>query len=191
MRIRGSRVNEVFSTPNTVLLSTPPPDSDCRIRTKRLDLTPMVRAHAELMYPILADPSIYEFTGDSPPSSVFALADKYARWERRRSPDGEEIWLNWLVRERELAIAIGCAQATIVRTGAYVAWTIGTRWQRRGYASETARAIVSWLVTLGVFEIKACVNPGHTASQKVAYRAGLRRTNRLQHGEEVWVTSSE
>ena len=168
-----------------------PPDSDCWIHTRRLDLEPTLRHHAEQMYPILADLAIYELTGGSAPSSAAALADTYASRESRRSPDGKELWLNWIVRERSLAVAIGCAQATIIKTRAHLAWIIGTRWQRHGYASEAARAVVCWLETLGITDIRACVHPSHTASQKVAWRAGLRRTKLLHEGEDVWVNSSK
>ena len=170
----------------TSLPNLPTPSASW-IRTARLNLEPIRRVHAGVMYPILSDPNIYQFTGGSPPSSIETLAETYASWELRRSPDGKELWLNWLLREREKAAAIGSVQATIAENCTYIAWMVGTQWQRRGYASEAASALVRWLLALGPGEIRARVNPCHTASQIVAGRAGLRRTEQLNAGEEVWV----
>ena len=147
----------------------------------------MVRADAETLYPILFDPALYTFTGGSPPASQASLAEIYARRESRRSPDGDELWLNWLIQEREPGAAIGYAQATISTQQTLIAWVIGVPWQRRGYASEAAQGLVAWLDILGVPQIRACVHPGHTASQKVAYRAGLRLASQSIDGEEVWI----
>jgi RimJ/RimL family protein N-acetyltransferase len=164
-----------------------PPDSSSWIRTRRLVLEPMLRVHAEVMYPILSDPALYQFIAGAPPSSAAWLAEMYARQECRRSPDGRELWLNWLMRERERGTPVGYAQATIASAHTYVAWVVGTPWQGRGYASEAAAALVRWLEQLGAPDVRACIHPRHTASQGVAHHAGLRRTRQLCDGEEVWV----
>ena len=163
-------------------------DADSRITTPRLELEPLLPAHASALYPILADISLYEFTGGSPPFSETALAELYTRRLSRRSPDGKELWLNWLIRTRDPGIAIGYVQATVSPAHAQVAWVVGAQWQGRGYASEAAQALVGWLQRLRVPQIRACVNPRHAASQKVARNAGLRRTDELCENEEVWVS---
>jgi RimJ/RimL family protein N-acetyltransferase len=81
---------------------------------------------------------------------------------------------------------VGYTQATIHPTHAEVAWVVGTRQQGLGYASEAAKALVSWLGALGVAEVRAHVHPTHTASRRVAHHAGLRRTGELNDGEDVW-----
>ena len=164
-----------------------PPESEASIRTGRLELQPLRRAHAKALYPILSDMAIYEFMGGSPPSSEESLAEEYARSESRHSPDGRELWLNWLIRERECGAAIGYAQATVASAHTHVAWVIGPRWQGRGYASEAARGVISWLIHLGATEIRAHIPPGHVASQRVALHAGLRRTGQVCEGEDVWL----
>lgn len=168
-------------------LPTLPNDDESWIRTDRLELEPLRSAHAGAMYPILSDPKIYEFTGGSPPVSLVSLTERYARWERRRSPDGNELWLNWLIRACDGAVVIGCVQATLTEAGTAVAWVVGSEWQGRGYASEAARALMLWLERSGALRIHAFVNPRHKASQRVAERAGLRRTEQIHDGEEVWV----
>jgi RimJ/RimL family protein N-acetyltransferase len=117
----------------------------------------MVKAHANALYPILSDPALHTFTGDSPPRSEAALAEVYARRESRRSPDGDELWLNWLIQERELGIAVGYAQATISLRQTLVAWVIAGPWQRRGYGSKAAQGLMAWLRRCGFVNQKRTV----------------------------------
>lgn len=163
-----------------------PPDSDLEIRTARLKQVPLRRTHATILFPVLTDDALYTFTGGTAPSSEAALAERYAPLETRRSPDGNELWLNWLIWQVEEDEGVGFTQATVLPTHAYVAWVVGTRWQGRGYASEAASALVEHLRTLGVPEIRACVHPSHVASRRVAQNAGLRATPDVIDGEEVW-----
>jgi RimJ/RimL family protein N-acetyltransferase len=66
-----------------------------------------------------------------------------------RSPDPDKVWLNWIVRRRSDAQAMGTVQATLTmrdcESTANVAWVIGVDWQGQGFASEAARALVGWL----------------------------------------------
>jgi RimJ/RimL family protein N-acetyltransferase len=99
--------------------------------------------------------------------------------------------MNWVVRRRSDGRPVGTVQATIVedggdRTTAWVAWVIGVSWQGQGFAAEAARALVARLREQGVNEIAAAVHPGHTASQRVAARAGLSQTDETVDGEQVW-----
>lgn len=157
------------------------------LRTPRLDLLPIVRAHAPLLFPVLADVALYEYTGGAPPSSVESVARWFAAWEGRWSPDGAELWLNWLVRARAGGEAVGYVQATLADERADLAWVLGVPWQGRGYASEAAVAMRDWLAGLGVRRFRAAVKPDHTASQRVARRLGMVRTEDWIDGEEVWV----
>jgi RimJ/RimL family protein N-acetyltransferase len=163
-----------------------PSGSGLEILTPRLKLVPMVRAHAAIMFPILSDSRLYAFTGGSPPVSEESLAAIYTARESRRSPDGAELWLNWLLWEREGGEGIGYAQATVHAAHAYVAWVVGTQWQNLGHASGAAAALVRWLHAMGVPEIRACVNPAHSASRRVARNAGLQQTGTVVDGEGVW-----
>ena len=165
-----------------------PEDSGASMQTERLVLEPMLRSDAAEMYPLLCDSRLYEFTGGEPPSSVSSLAEVYGLRESRRSPDGREVWLNWVVRRRESREAVGYTQATVHLSHTYVAWVIGSVWQGRGYAIESAGRLVRWLRSAGVHEVRACVNPAHAASGAVALRAGLHRTADMENGEEVWTS---
>ena len=161
-------------------------DIDGRIATDRLELTPLVSEHAEELFTLLSELSLYEFTRDVPPASLIELQLRYARLESRRSPDGTEAWLNWTLFESATSTSIGYVQATVSSKRADIAWVVGTLWQRRGFATEAAAALLIWLRSAGVEHICAMINPAHAASQKVAENIGLSRTLLMLGGEEVW-----
>ena len=161
-------------------------DIEARISTERLDLTPLRRDHADELFTVLADPSLYECTEEVPPASPMDLRNRYARLETRQSPDGSEAWLNWILSEISTGLSIGYVQATVTSRCTDIAWVVGRIWQRRGLATEAAQALVIWLRAAGVDDIRAMIHPCHTASQRVARNAGLSRTRKLIEGEEVW-----
>jgi RimJ/RimL family protein N-acetyltransferase len=158
------------------------------LTSERLTLTPQVPDDAEEMFEVLADESLYEFTGGAPVDA----SQLRARYERMAagSGRGDETWLNWVVRRRSDDRAVGTVQATIVeRDGgrsAWIAWVTGVPWQGQGFATEAARALVAWLSQQGVREVLAAVKQGHRASERVAARAGLAPTLQEVDGERVW-----
>lgn len=105
----------------------------------RCTLEPLVEAHAEALFAALSDPAIYEFEG-MPPPSVAALAAGIRRKVSRVSPDGREVWLNWVVRLPDGALA-GYVQATVYASGtAQVGYEFASRHWRQGIGS----AAVGW-----------------------------------------------
>ncbi len=97
-------------------------------------LKPRTAAHAEELFAVLSDPALYQFLDEEPPASVEALRQKLARSESRKSPDGSEHWLNWVVRD-EFQQVVGYVQATIhANSDANVAYVIGTAHWGRGLA---------------------------------------------------------
>lgn len=167
-------------------LSVPAAVLNESISTDRVVLVPLRREHADDLFPILADIALYEFTNDQPPVSVETLRARYAALEARHSPDGADLWLNWALCETATGESIGYVQATVTPRHADVAWVVGAAWQRRGYATEAARALVDWLRSSGVRAIRARIHPLHTASQRVAANVGLSRTPEIVDGEDVW-----
>jgi RimJ/RimL family protein N-acetyltransferase len=155
--------------------------------TDRLTLDPLVAADADAMFSVLDDERMHEFTGGHP-LTLDELRSRYERLAVGHSADTSELWFNWIVRTTVDSSPVGVMQATVAADGssAEVAWEVGVSWQRRGIASEAARAVVTWLVEHDVPVIRACVHPDHTASQRVAARAGLEPTNELDDGEVVW-----
>lgn len=139
------------------------------------------------MVDVLAGDELYGFTGGHPPT-LDELRAQYARQTIGHSADGRDSWHNWIIRTRPDSRAVGFIQATIADAGrqAEIAWVVGLAWQRRGYATEAAAALVAWLDAQGVEVITANVHLDHVASASVARRIGLLPTERLVEGERVW-----
>jgi len=160
------------------------------LQTERLVLAPLRVEDADVMVGVLADERMYEFTGGRPPT-LDELTDRYRRLVVGRSADGTESWFNWIVRLTDGTGPVGVVQATVATDGttADVAWEIGVEWQGRGMASEAATAVVGWLASHRVGDVRALVHPDHVASARVAQRAGLSPTAAMEDGEVVWVRS--
>jgi len=162
-------------------------DLDSGWHTERLDLEPLTVAHATELAPLLDDLRLHEFTGGAPASAA-ALADRYRRLEKRRSPAGNQGWGNWVMRVRATGRAAGTVQATLPTGGpAEVAWVVAWEAQGRGYAKEAARSLVALLLADG-WAVVAHIHPGHLASQGVARAAGLSPTGDVYDGEVRWVS---
>jgi RimJ/RimL family protein N-acetyltransferase len=162
------------------------------IETERLVLTPLREDDADEMVGVLASPTLYAFTGGEPPTRS-DLRRRYAATAVGHSPDLAQEWLNWIVRLRDHAgTAVGTVQATVDLEGrrAEVAWVIGAEGQGRGYATESAAALVHALVEAGVSSVVAHVHPDHAASEAVARSCGLTPTEELHDGERRWELTS-
>lgn len=159
--------------------------------TERLSLEPLRVEHASEMVGVLGAPELYDFTGGQAPD-VRELRRRYARQVKGHSPDGSEVWRNWVVRRRADGVAVGSIQATVTGSGerwaAELAWTIGVDHQRRGYAREAAAAAITALRAAGVTRFVAHVHPEHAASIAVARALGLQATDGVHDGEVVWRT---
>ena len=158
------------------------------IPTPRLVLEPLTVRDAAQMVPVLAAPELYRFTGGSPPT----LPELTARYERLVAGPGRrgEGWLNWVIRQRGDQQLAGTVQATVtsepVGLRAAIAWVVGDAWQGRGYATESAQALIRWLREHEVVTIVAAIHPDHAASAGVARRAGMIPTAERADGEIIW-----
>ena len=115
------------------------------LRTDCLTLEPQVAAHAEELFPILRDPALYEYEND-PPASLEALSERFTRLESRKSPDGNEQWLNWVIRLPTTGL-IGFVQATVHADGrAAIAYELGSAYWGRGLGRRAVEAMMTELV---------------------------------------------
>ena len=115
------------------------------LRTPLCTLQPQLASHAEAMFGVLSDPAIYAFE-NTPPASLAWLQQRYQRLESRRSPDGRQQWLNWVVCLPGGALA-GGVQATVLPSGAaLVAYELASRHWRQGIASAAVAAMLAELV---------------------------------------------
>ncbi len=155
-----------------------------------LALRPLTVADARVMTAVLADPTLYAFTGGRPPTED-DLTRRYQAQARGHSADGTEQWLNLLVLLGAAREPIGYVQATIPADGSSteVAWVIGRPWQGHGHAVRAARLLLDHLAERGVRDVVAHIHPEHHASNRVATRLGLRPTTTVLDGEVRWTGS--
>jgi RimJ/RimL family protein N-acetyltransferase len=116
------------------------------VLTPRLCLEPQIAAHAVEMFAVLSDPAIYEFE-NAPPASVEWLRQRFSRLETRRSPDGSEHWLNWVVRLPSSGL-VGYVQATVsAGANAAIAYELSSRYWGMGLGREAVGGMIGALVT--------------------------------------------
>ncbi|MBT9500925.1 MAG: GNAT family N-acetyltransferase [Burkholderiaceae bacterium] len=114
------------------------------VAAARLALEPQRAEHAQAMFEVLGDPALYEYE-NTPPVSLDALRERYGQLESRVSPNGAELWLNWVLRLTDGPL-IGYVQATLRPQGrAAIAYELGSAWWGRGLATEAVQAMVDEL----------------------------------------------
>ena len=168
-------------------------DETWTLGTGRLTLSPMVQADAWDLYGILRDPALYQFTGNGPPASADDVRERIRLLQGRRSPEGDELWLNWTVSLRSSGQVVGYFQASVREKSASLAWVIGTPFQNRGYATEAGRRVVAWIrENLEIAHLWAAIHPNHKASCRVASSIGLRPSGEVtDEGEQLWTSRQE
>ncbi len=143
------------------------------METPRGTLEPQTAAHADEMFVVLSDPALYEYENE-PPSSVEWLRDRFTKLESRRSADGVEQWLNWVIR-RPSGELIGYVQATIYpRSRAEIAYVLSSGYWGRGLAGEAVDAMIAELTArYGVRSVSAVLKRENHRSLRLLERLGF------------------
>jgi RimJ/RimL family protein N-acetyltransferase len=159
------------------------------VLSERLRLEPISIDHAPEMVEVLADASIYEFTGGEAPT-LEQLQRRIALQEVGHSPDLRQGWFNWIVKAKDDDVPMGFVQASLERNQtqltANIAWVIKPTHQGQGVASEATTAMSDWLQARGVTSLVAYIHPDHHASIGVARKQGLHPTSLTEDGEVRW-----
>jgi ribosomal-protein-alanine N-acetyltransferase len=157
------------------------------IKTGQLILYPLKAEHAERMFAGLSDLRSYDFTPDVPYNDVAALTERYRRLEHRRSPDGREVWLNWVIGSVAVQELLGYVQFT-VKLGeqrALVAYFVLPAHRKMGVATEAIRASLSEVITsFRLARVDAEIDTRNAASIAVVERLGFVRTRLVPHADE-------
>lgn len=143
------------------------------IDTATVTLEPQVEAHADEMFAVLGDPAIYTWE-NQPPPSVEWLRERFRKLESRRSADGTEQWLNWIVRI-PAGTAIGYVQATVRGNGsAAIAYEFASAYWGQGLAQSAARAMIRELAHhYGVTRFVAIAKQVNVRSARLLERLGF------------------
>jgi ribosomal-protein-alanine N-acetyltransferase len=150
------------------------------MESARLQLEPLVAAHADELFGGLTDARLYTYTPDQPPLTLEALRARFARLETRQPPPGDgdrsEQWLNWLVRERAGARPLGYVQATVYADGrAAIAYVLLHHAWGHGYAREATQRMIDHLRERGVRRFIATVDLRNAASVRLLEALGFTR----------------
>lgn len=136
-------------------------------------LEPQVAAHAEEMFAVLSDPAIYTHENEPPPSLEW-LRERFRRLETRRSADGRERWLNWVIRMPSAELA-GYVQATVRANGsAAIAYELASAHWGRGLARQAVQAMIHELAEhYGVRRLFAVAKAENLRSVRLLERLGF------------------
>ena len=153
------------------------------VASPNLSLEPQTAAHAEAMFLVLSDPAIYEHE-NAPPISVAWLRERFARLEARQSPDGQQQWLNWVIR-LPTGELIGYVQATVhAAHRASIAYELSSAFWGRGLASEAVRAMILELVAHHqVLDLSAVLKSGNQRSFRLLERLGFSIASPQMHAK--------
>ena len=142
------------------------------IETGTLTLEPQCAAHAPAMFIVLSDPAIYEYE-NAPPASLEWLRNRFAKLETRRSADGREQWLNWVIRLPSSEL-IGYVQATVRSCDAAIAYELASTHWGRGLAFQAVQAMNAELGGhYGVARLSAVLKRDNMRSRSLLERLGF------------------
>ena len=146
-----------------------------------ITLEPQVAGHAQEMFAVLSDPAIYEFENE-PPWSVNELRERFAELESRASPNGEEQWLNWVVRLASGPLA-GYVQATVHPRGrAAIAYEFASAHWGQGHARRSLEAMFAELAEgYAVDHLSAVLKKPNVRSLRLLERLGFTMASAEEH----------
>lgn len=164
-----------------------------QLRTRRLVLEPLKKRHAAKVIAQFLDPRIYEFFPFDPPASLERLEERFANLEPGISPDGKEVWLNWLMRLKTAEVFVGHLQATVAGEQALIAYTVFPSHWRKGYAIEGCREMIRHVFEdYDVKQIAALMDTRNAASIALVESLGLKRVGMTPGADTIrGMTSDE
>jgi ribosomal-protein-alanine N-acetyltransferase len=153
------------------------------VDTPRLKLEPQIAAHAGEMFAVLSDMALYEYENQAPRSLEW-LRERFARLESRQSPDGQQHWLNWVLRLHGNGL-IGYVQATVHADGhAGIAYELASEFWGHGLAQEAVRAMLNELAShYRVHSLSAVLKQRNQRSLRLLNRLGFEMATPGQHAE--------
>lgn len=159
------------------------------LETARFRLVPLTAADSIRMYVPFSDPALYFFVPSNPPATLGALTERFAKLEKRVSPDGAEQWLNWVIESRDVKSGaakgknedgrwpqpLGLIEATILPNGhALIGYFTFRQFWNQGIAGECIPAALAHLQSdYGVRLFRAEIDSRNFASLRVLEKCGF------------------
>jgi ribosomal-protein-alanine N-acetyltransferase len=160
--------------------------------TERLVLEPITEAHAQELCDLFGDPELHHFVPFEPLSLEKQKA-RCTRWEKRHSPDGAELWLNWAARSKETGRVVAHFQAGVKADHvASIGYLVARNFQNKGIATEGLKTVFEYLhQTLRVQEIKAWSDTRNEASHRLAKKLGMSQVDFIKDADFFKGTASD
>ena len=161
-----------------------PPEQRLLLDSRRLNLEPITEIHAQELCELFHDPDLHHFVPFEP-ISLEKQKERCARWAKRRSPDGTEIWLNWAGRDKASGQVIAHFQAGVRENGvASIGYLVARAFQGKGYATEGLQTVFRFLhEAMGVSEIKAWSDSRNEASHRLAKKLGMKQVEFIKNAD--------
>lgn len=142
--------------------------------SSRFVLEPITESHKLELYHFFNELELHHFIPLEPPT-IEQQEKRCARWMTRRSPDGEELWLNWAARDKQNKEIVAHIQSGMTRDRiASIGYVVGQKFQKKGVATECLEVVFLYLEkNLQVKEIKAWSDVRNKASHRVAKKLGM------------------
>lgn len=169
-----------------------PEDRALWLETKRLHLEPIVESHATELWELFRDPELHHYVPFEP-HSLEKQRERCARWAKRKSPDGTEIWLNWAGRDKLSGRVIAHFQAGVrLDSVASIGYLVERNSQGKGFATEGLQAVFQFLKEkMSVTEVKAWSDSRNTASHRLARKLGMKEVEFVKDADFFKGASSD
>jgi ribosomal-protein-alanine N-acetyltransferase len=158
------------------------------LRTERLRLEPLARAHSAGMFELWRAPEVCTYSGDAfdlqgepivLPAQSPEDSDNILEFFLHGAAEGTRF--RWAVIAVEDNSFVGAVGFNSLGACSEYAYHFVPRYWRRGFALEASRAAFAWL---GQREVECFIEPGNVASIALARWLGLRATGEFEHGAE-------
>lgn len=154
-------------------------DKTIKLETERLLLRPFTMDDKELIFEVMKDRELFEYTPDEPWQSIEA-ADEFIRLALWLCDSEYETFKHFFaITEKESGKIIGiCGVGGIEydRSENEVFYHIGKDYWGKGYATEAVEAILQYAFEqLGLSKVIGAVHLGNSASIRVMEKIGLKR----------------
>lgn len=162
------------------------------LSTLRLALEPITENHARELCELFLDPELHLFVPFEP-LPFEKQRERCARWEKRLSPDGDELWLNWAARSKATGDVIAHFQAGVNRDAvASIGYLVARKSQGQGIATEGLENVLAYLRDdLGVHEAKAWIDTRNEPSIRLVKKLGMNQVGFVENADFFKGASSD